>query len=95
MQRAGIEHLLGVRLNEKFLEIDPCIPDHWPGFEVSLRHAGCCYEISVTNPHKLNRGILFASVDGVPLLPGPVRISTRRDTSKCVIFITLGSPQMQ
>ncbi len=95
MQRAGIEHLLGVRLRGGFLEIDPCIPDHWPGFDVALRHAGCRYEISVTNPQGVCRGIVAAEVDGVPCPPGsaglPLRLPLKRDAAGSVIRIILGS----
>ncbi len=94
MQRAGIEHLLGVRIRDGFLEIDPCIPDHWPGFDVALRHAGCRYDISVNNPYGVCRGIVAADVDGVPCPPGsadlPVQIPLKRDGEGSVIRIILG-----
>lgn len=97
MQRAGLEHLLGVRTRDGFLEIDPCIPDHWPGFEVTLRHIGCQYEISVTNPHRVCRGVAAAEVDGVSCPQGPVgsplRIALRRGAASCAIRIVLGSSQ--
>jgi cyclic beta-1,2-glucan synthetase len=100
MQRASIEHVLGVRIRNDFIEIDPCIPDHWPGFEVRLRHAGCHYEISVLNPHGVSGGIVAAEVDGVALPTGGaefpadrVRIACRHDAAACVIGIILGTPQ--
>jgi cyclic beta-1,2-glucan synthetase len=97
MQRAGLEYLLGVRIRDGFLEIDPCIPDHWPGFEVTLRHLGCRYTISVTNPHRVCRGIAAAEVDGAPCPQGPVgsslRIPLRRGAAGCTISIILGSSQ--
>ena len=93
MQRASIEHVLGVRIRNDFIEIDPCIPDHWPGFEVSLRHAGCLYEINVKNPHGVSGGILAVDVDGIASPTDRVRIACRHDAPGCVIRIILGSPQ--
>jgi cyclic beta-1,2-glucan synthetase len=97
MQQAGLEHLLGVRIRGGMLEIDPCIPDHWPGFAVTLRHGGCRYEISVTNPHGVCRGIAAATVDGASCLPAsaatPQRIPLRPGAAACTIHIILGSPQ--
>jgi len=93
MQQAGIEHLLGVRVRGDVIEIDPCIPDHWPGFEVSLRHGGCRYEISVTNPHAVNNGVMHAEADGIVLPPGPVRVACGPGARSCSIKIILGPPQ--
>lgn len=99
MQRAGLEHLLGVRIRDGFLEIDPCIPDQWPGFDVTLQHLGCRYDISVTNPHGVCRGIAAAHLDGVPCpqnpAGAPLRIPLQRGAVSCAIRIILGSRQNQ
>jgi cyclic beta-1,2-glucan synthetase len=96
MQQAGLEHLLGVRIRAGMLEIDPCIPDHWPGFAVTLRHGGCRYDISVTNPHGVCRGIAAASVDGASCQPAPAgtpqRIPLRPGGAACAIHLILGVP---
>lgn len=97
MQRAGLEYLLGVRIRDGFLEIDPCIPDHWPGFEVMLRHLGCRYDINVTNPDRVCGGIASAELDGVPCPQVPwgssLRIPLRHGASGCTVNIILGSSQ--
>ena len=93
MQRAGVEYLLGVQIRDDFIEINPCVPSHWPGFEINLRHAGCRYAISVANPYSVTGGIMAAEVDGVALSRGAVRIAIRRDASDCVVRIILGAPQ--
>jgi cyclic beta-1,2-glucan synthetase len=84
---------LGVRVRGDVIEIDPCIPDHWPGFEVSLRHGGCRYEISVTNPHAVNNGVMHAEADGIVLPQGPIRVACRPGARSCSIKIILGPPQ--
>ena len=35
MHRAGLESILGLRFEGSFLHLDPCIPNGWPGFEVT------------------------------------------------------------
>jgi len=37
MYRAGIESILGFHLRGEKLEMDPCIPRAWPGFEIVFR----------------------------------------------------------
>jgi cyclic beta-1,2-glucan synthetase len=65
LYRAGIEWLLGVRLQGSRLLIDPCIPAVWPGFAVTFRHGATRYEISVENPGGRCRGVAALEVDGV------------------------------
>jgi cyclic beta-1,2-glucan synthetase len=56
MYRAGLEWILGFRVRGDFLEIDPCIPRSWPGFEISFFYGSARYEISVANPNGVSRG---------------------------------------
>ena len=50
MYRAGVECILGLRVQADFLLIDPCIPAAWPEFGMTLRYRGAVYEIAVHNP---------------------------------------------
>jgi cyclic beta-1,2-glucan synthetase len=64
MYRAGVESILGCRIQGTTLQINPCIPKSWPGFEVSLRYRSARYEIAVSNPSGVNRGLLSVQLDG-------------------------------
>ncbi|MEO5814092.1 MAG: hypothetical protein ABIT20_02315 [Gemmatimonadaceae bacterium] len=66
MYRAGVEWLLGVRLRERRLLIDPCIPTAWPGFTLALRFGAARYELTVENPDGVCRGVTWLELDGVP-----------------------------
>jgi cyclic beta-1,2-glucan synthetase len=50
MQRAGVESILGLRIESDKLRLDPCIPASWPRFEITLRHGASRFEIVVENP---------------------------------------------
>ena len=65
MYRAGIEWLLGVRVEGHRLMIDPCIPTAWPGFTLALRIGATRYEIAVENPQGVCRGVALLEIDGV------------------------------
>ncbi len=67
MYRLGIEAILGISRVGKSLNINPCIPRHWPGFKVDYRFGTAQYKISVENPHNVNRGIRQILLDGNPL----------------------------
>jgi cyclic beta-1,2-glucan synthetase len=67
LYRAGIESILGFRLQGEFFSIDPCIPKAWPGFEMVYKHRSARYEIAVENPQGVSRGVASVSLDGKAL----------------------------
>ena len=74
MQRAGVEGILGLRLQGDVMHLDPCIPAAWPGFEIMLRHGSARYEIRVDNPNGVGRGIAFAAIDTTTVAERPLRV---------------------
>ncbi len=70
------QYILGIRPEYDGLRVDPCIPDSWEEFTVVRRFRGCTYNIHVTNPGKVCKGIKSISFDGIKLatnlLPVPV-----------------------
>ncbi|MFN8440227.1 MAG: glucoamylase family protein [Caldilineaceae bacterium] len=57
MYRLGIEGILGLQRRVDHLILDPCIPKAWPGFKMGYRFGTSHYQIEVTNPQGVNRGI--------------------------------------
>jgi cyclic beta-1,2-glucan synthetase len=92
LYRAGVEAILGLRIKGGSLEIDPCIPAAWPGFEMTLRYRGATYDISIRNPDGVSRGVIAAQLDGKtePLLLGKARLPLRVDNGTHTIVVTLG-----
>ena len=62
--RACLDWILGVRPTIKGLLIDPCIPPDWKEFKVVREFRGAVYEIEVSNPEKISKGIKRIEVDG-------------------------------
>ena len=79
MQRAGVESILGLRLEGDRLCVDPCIPKEWPGFEASLQLGSSRYEIRVENPEGVEHGVVCASVDGADINERPPRLTLADD----------------
>jgi len=67
MYRVALEWLLGFRLQGDALLLDPCIPRHWPRFEIAYRHGSTPYDIVVENPLGVCRGVLTIKLDGQTL----------------------------
>ena len=90
MQRAGLESILGLRLEGDILHLDPCIPKAWPGFDLSLRHGSARYEIRVENPGGSGRGVAFASLDGTVLAARPLRLDLMKEDATHRLLVQLG-----
>ena len=90
MQRAGIESILGLRVERTSLYLDPCIPNVWPGFELTLRHGSARYEILVENPDGVGRGIASAQLDEQTILERPLRLPLADDGLTHRLRVRLG-----
>ena len=64
MYRVALESLLGFTKNANTLRIDPCVPAHWPGFQLSYRLGRTTYVINVRNPARFRERGIRVSVDG-------------------------------
>jgi cyclic beta-1,2-glucan synthetase len=67
MYRVGVESILGLTLRDGALQVDPCIPGHWPGYEARLRTAAGELHIIVENPDGVSRGVRAMEMDGAPV----------------------------
>jgi cyclic beta-1,2-glucan synthetase len=90
MYRAGLESLLGVRVRGRVLRLAPCIPAAWPGFEVTLKHGSARYEIAVSNPNGVQRGIAQLTHDGVTLDPAAAEVALVDDGRVHRVRVVLG-----
>ncbi|MDA3850904.1 MAG: glycosyl transferase [Spirochaetaceae bacterium] len=61
---ASTQFILGVRPGYQGLEIDPVVPKDWDVFSVKRKYRGATYEVVVTNPSGVNRGLKTLKVNG-------------------------------
>ena len=82
------QFILGIRPAYGGLEIDPCVPSAWDGYEVNRRFRGADYRIKVSNPSHVSRGVKSITLNGRPLEGNliPVRPQGTRNT----VEVTLG-----
>jgi cyclic beta-1,2-glucan synthetase len=95
MQRAGVEHVLGLRQRSGNLRLDPCIPKTWPGFKVTLRHETARYEIEVENPDSVSRGVAYAECDGKVIEARPLQLPLVDDGQTHHVRVRMGDPPQQ
>jgi cyclic beta-1,2-glucan synthetase len=90
LYRAGLEAILGFRLQGAFLLLAPCIPREWPRFEIVYQYHSARYEIAVENPHGVNRGVSRVELDGKTLPGGPTRVPLVDDGLAHQVRVILG-----
>ena len=56
LYKAGIEYILGLRIKEGTLSIDPCIPKDWKEYSIRYEYKMSVYNITVKNPNESERG---------------------------------------
>jgi len=62
--QAATKYIMGVKPHHKGLEINPCIPKNWDGFNATRKFRGSTYEIEVKNPNHVSKGVAKMIVDG-------------------------------
>jgi cyclic beta-1,2-glucan synthetase len=69
MYRLGLEAILGIHRVGQALQINPCIPKSWTGYQMMYREGETTFQIRVENPSGVNRGVRQVALDG-KVLPG-------------------------
>ena len=91
MYRAGLEWILGFKVQGATLLLSPCIPEKWPRFEIAFKYASARYEILIENPRSVSRGIAHAELDGEALPSGSsARIPLLDDGHSHSVRLVLG-----
>jgi cellobiose phosphorylase len=64
LHRVATHWILGIRPQQDGLFVDPSIPSDWPGYRVTRRFRNAVYEINISNPDHVCKGIISLTVDG-------------------------------
>ena len=52
--KAGIENLLGLKVKNGCLKLEPCIPKEWKEYQIKYRYNDSSYNITIKNPDGKN-----------------------------------------
>ena len=63
--KAGIEYILGLKIEKGILKIEPCIPRDWKEYSIHFKWQNSIYNIKIKNPNEKNTGITKILLDGV------------------------------
>ena len=55
--KAGIEYILGLKIENGYMTINPCIPKDWKEYQIQYKWKESIYHINVKNPDGKNSGV--------------------------------------
>lgn len=64
LYRVALENILGFQRHGNHLHLNPCIPKHWPKFQIRYRYENSDYTIVVENPKGVESGVERVWLDG-------------------------------
>jgi cellobiose phosphorylase len=88
LYRTALETLLGFQVRGNQLTLAPCIPAHWPRFEMTYRYRSATYQIKVDNPSHVERGVQSVQLDGKTLEKQVIEVLD--DGKQHVVEVTMG-----
>ena len=95
MYRAGLEAVLGFKVQAATLILAPCIPKLWPRFEIVFKYRATRYEITVENPDAVSHGVCHVELDGEPsaaaIHAGQARVALVDDGATHRVRVVLGA----
>ena len=81
------QFILGIKPGYDGLEVNPCIPKEWEGYEVNRKFRGADYKITVKNPSHVSCGVKSIILNGKEI-PGDL-IPMQPAGSKNTVEVTL------
>lgn len=62
--KTGLEYILGLKIENNYLGINPCIPKDWKEYKIHYEYKNTIYNITVKNPDSKNMGVSIMKLNG-------------------------------
>ena len=56
--------ILGIQPDYNGLKVNPCIQSEWMGYTIKRKFRGATYNIRISNPDHVEKGVKIVTVDG-------------------------------
>lgn len=85
--QAIVEYIIGFKIEEGFIIINPCVPKEWKEFEVRYKFKTSNYIIKIKNLNGKNRGIEKLLLDGVEVKEKKIRLEDNGKIYNIEVFM--------
>ncbi|HQF49018.1 MAG TPA: glycosyl transferase [Flavobacterium alvei] len=81
------QYILGIKPDYKGLWINPCIPTKWDGFKMTRKFRGATYNIEVSNPKHISKGVEKIIVNGTTIHSNIIPILEENKTHEIIVIM--------
>ncbi len=81
------QYILGVKPDYNGLSINPCIPAKWDDFKMTRKFRGATYNIEISNPKHISKGVEKIVVNGSVINSGIIPILEKNKTHKIEVIM--------
>ena len=74
MLDAGIEYILGLKIEKGILKIQPCIAHDWKEYKIHYHYGNSLYHIKIENPNEKTTGITSIKINGQEIEEKQIRL---------------------
>ena len=86
--KAGVEYILGTKIEKGILKINPCIPKDWKTFSVRYKWKNTLYNILVENPNGNEIGVKKIVIDGIEQMSNEIRLQENVGVINVEVFLS-------
>ena len=87
MYKAGIEYILGLKIKENVLIMEPCIPTNWKEYSVQYHFGSSIYNIKVKNPNRKNTGVSNILLNGEEIKENKIKLQDNNSVNEIEIIM--------
>ena len=81
------QYILGIKPDYDGLSINPCIPAKWDGFTMTRKYRGATYNIEVSNPKHISKGVHKIIVNGTTINSNIVPVLEENKTHEIKVIM--------
>jgi cyclic beta-1,2-glucan synthetase len=87
LYRAGLEWILGFRLEQDHFTLKPSIPAAWPGYQITFRHGAAIYHIKVDNKSGDGHSVKKMELNGQSVEGNSIKLSNTPGTYNVTLLL--------
>ena len=84
--KAGIEYILGLKIEKGILKIEPCIPNNWKEYSIKYKWKGSIYNIKVQNLEGKNTGVTKVLLNENEV-PNAIKLDGSRNVYNIIVIM--------
>lgn len=84
---AGIKYMLGLRIENGYLSINPCISSEWKEYQIRYKYKNSIYNIKIENPNGKNSGVESFIVNGNKIEDKKIKLDGNSNIYNILVII--------